>query len=582
MRNLFPHGYIVAALLLSYSIIRIVTAPSASGHEYYIFAQIPDAKYGLIGAILLTTTFLFIQGIGIRNNQYWKRGIILLFLSIVIFLSVPLFRGYFLTGSFGADYLNHLGRIYDIADTGHVSNNWYPANHVTLFVAASILNIDPISFIDRGWQPFFYLLYISGIALFIRSLTIPKYRRHGTILGICFASALFFAGSAFTVNPNTQTLWLIPILLLVLFTNGRRTGVLVAILAIFFVLAHPTTSIIVFLILVVFGIEALISRKESFKRYFLYSGMLIIPYIFWITGFQVTWPYTRILGFLGFIERGTEGAGEGAVGGALDASLEVVIYRFVEQYLAVGLFAGAGLIASVIILYFYFNESQSTTRYTSIVAQYWASVGVGLFLLFILPLFGTSFYRQVRYLLLICAIIIPLGILVLLMREKKVGQIGTYLMVMALIALLISSSILLMTTYSVNNHTSEQAYTGGSWVVHHHDQEISIHTYSFMEKIMASELGHDYAHEKYSGEGFVWLGHDRPFDDRKPSITELAMNHEGYILTNIRELDWHLRFHESQHEERRHYTEDEYGKLSKVINISKIYDNPESNVWINN
>jgi hypothetical protein len=122
-------------LILSESLILIVIAitifstPAASGYEITIYDAFPLYFFVLVFvSFMIGFALILNQGLLTRGGS-WKIGFGITLLSSMIFLSLPVIRGYHLFLS--ADAMFHAGQIKHILHTNHVPEDLiYPALHI--------------------------------------------------------------------------------------------------------------------------------------------------------------------------------------------------------------------------------------------------------------------------------------------------------------------------------------------------------------------------------------------------------------------------------------------------------------------
>jgi hypothetical protein len=285
-------GAVCFALIIA-TVIVMHCSPATS-YEASIYIATP-----LIAWVMLIVTFLGGLGITIHQlltgnheiNYLWFLGVGLIAASLLIALTVHIFRGYV---HMGGDVTTHLAYVQNIITDGHFEGqNVYPVMHVYLAQFSQILNIDPMKLILL-LPVLFYVVFVFSLYLLARAILPEKgHAIMATVIGLPFP--LYFVVQ--NTTPINMTDMFMPLVLLFfwkcLYQNSLRKMqfVLLLLLMIFLMpLFHPFTVVglmTVFVTITLPGAAYGLIYKEKRPAGGEYRFIMIMAMILFIWG--ITW-----------------------------------------------------------------------------------------------------------------------------------------------------------------------------------------------------------------------------------------------------------------------------------------------------
>ena len=233
-------------ICISFALIIILNVGTTSGYEISIYNVYPFYFWALLEIPLLIPFFVFI--LNESEQKYPKMALAGALISILIILSIPLFRGYPFYGA--GDTYSHLSLIKEIMVSGHTgSDNPYPLIHIFVAILSNILNVK-IEVISLVLMQLFYVFYISAVLVLTKSLKLNAKESYLVI----FLSIIPVLESWLTVEyimPSTEAFFFTPLILAV-FVKSRTSsrGVEYSILTLILLTAisffHPETALFIF------------------------------------------------------------------------------------------------------------------------------------------------------------------------------------------------------------------------------------------------------------------------------------------------------------------------------------------------
>lgn len=244
----------ISAFLCIISLLFIIgITPAATGYELSIY----DAYGGYFWILLFLSNsigYLVVFNQLNKNNKIYSiLGFSIIIFSTVIFLALPLFRGYVFFPQ--GDALSHGGYIKDITLTGHIGfNNFYPFLHILGF---DLLNINGLTLMQTTILIYVvtYLLYVFNMYLLSKSISNSKTQ---ILVLTAIACPLLFSYFQTTIHPFMLGIYFLP-LVLYLYNKGQNDisnqslfRILLILLIICVTFIHPVTTI--FLIILISGL----------------------------------------------------------------------------------------------------------------------------------------------------------------------------------------------------------------------------------------------------------------------------------------------------------------------------------------
>lgn len=229
-----------SVILISIAIIILFT-PQADGYEISVYRG-----YSIYFLILIFLSFII--GFGLILNDVlstekgrWKLGFGIILLSMIIFLSLPIIRGYYLFAS--DDAMFHLGQIKQIHSTGQVPSELiYPALHILVATITEITSQPPKHTL-YSIAVLFGITFTGFAYLLAKSITD---RTKNSLIVFVFLLTILLPGSVNT-SPFAQSY---PFIILVLYlalrnaeTPIHRYKLLLLVVIMALVIYHPLSLI---------------------------------------------------------------------------------------------------------------------------------------------------------------------------------------------------------------------------------------------------------------------------------------------------------------------------------------------------
>jgi len=248
---------IIAFICIILSLLIIIITPPAAYYEISIYNVYPWYFWFFMLTAIFLGQLIVLKDIFYRvsekNNKSWLLGISIILIPIVIFLALPLIRGY-PTYGFG-DHLSHIGEVKDILQYGTIAdNNFYPNLHIltaglTLMTGSNIISI--VDFLSR----FFFIFSPISMYLFYRILFNNENEMKFAL--IMASSFLFFGFYCKYIAPYNQSFLLIPMILYLYLKRGNpqnnvNFSILFIILLVSYTFYHPINLLLLLIIFSVF------------------------------------------------------------------------------------------------------------------------------------------------------------------------------------------------------------------------------------------------------------------------------------------------------------------------------------------
>ncbi len=304
-------------------------------HNISIYSEIIIYYWVFYFFALIIGTYLVLEGL---NSNYWKLGIIIIFLSNLTIILLPFLKGYDFSGS--GDHLTHLGYVKDILYTGHIStHNVYPATHIIISSLVYFSKISPqilLNFIS----PLFYFLFIIFTYLLACELVDKEpaiiATLISTILSIYYYVQVFPMGYAFLLYP---------FIFYIYFKNQKQrkisTSVILLLILTVLVIFHLVAAFVMFLAILIMELSQIayhrfITREITKKKINITLALfLFVVVLLWITNNAYAWQnsISNVIGWMSF-EMLTQPLNTVAMAGFNQLNLNVfdIILLFFKKY----------------------------------------------------------------------------------------------------------------------------------------------------------------------------------------------------------------------------------------------------------
>ena len=482
---------IICFILIPIALVVARNSP-ATGYEASIYYSTPPILwFSLILSIVCGITIIVHQ---IYNREYekhnlWMIGLLLVFLSYTICLSLYIIRGYHMWCIAG-DPATHLGYIKQIITVSHFPRNiFYPIAHIYTTELSQILSIDLIS-LHKLIPLFFGLLFIVFMYILAKSILPSK----GQVILATVASCTLAQGWYLNLTPNHLSNLLFPMLLFILvkvFTTRKlQWEILLLIMVFLYPPFHPVPTLALMITLIALWLPkrafALINKdtsqtnNEGMGRF--NATLLLILCIWaitWISSFFVWDSTIRNIHTL-MVEGGPS---------HLSKLTEKITYAegygysVIEQIFKVegGIFVY--IILTLICLPILWKEMHTNREINNLFSLYGP---LSVFALFIIMLYffnvGFGPLRVLTYVVVMCTIFTGFILYKIIEKIRQINKASLHKFALALvIILLIGVSIhgmlkLYPSPYIVSSswQTTQTEVEGMNWFFHNRDLAIKI------------------------------------------------------------------------------------------------------------
>jgi len=297
---IFQFLFLTSALLIAWN-------TPAVGFESSIYNSTPLILWiALISSVIVGITIVItsVSNSQVPDNNVWKSGIFLIFLSFAICLGLFIIRGYYMWGIDG-DPASHIGWTNEILNNGYVPTDvFYPITHIFLAEINLLTTLDLV-FLHKMLPLFFGLLFAGFMYLFVREISTNQIEP--IIAGII--SCTFITGWFLNLTPNLLANLLIPFALFLLFrylkSNNSSWTVSLFIILLLLPVFHPLPAVFVGLVMIALWIPQklqdfwrLLAEKNhdifSLKRM---NPKLVRPFLFLLTWFVFWYSLYYIWGY---------------------------------------------------------------------------------------------------------------------------------------------------------------------------------------------------------------------------------------------------------------------------------------------
>lgn len=245
----------IASFVMILLVLGIISeTPSASGYELSIYNAY--SWYFWLLLILSTSTGIFLIFSQINNksnSNLWTIGYFIVILSNIIFLSLPVIRGYAIYPQ--GDALSHIGNINAILSNGYIgSDDYYPFIHVLGSIFSSITKASAMQLIT--------LIYIVNYVYYILNMyllaKIISKNKDQFLMILIFTCPLIFSYLLTSLLPFVLAAYTIPLLLYLYYLSNEsnikmESRLLLILVSIGLVFIHPLVTF--FTIILLFGLN---------------------------------------------------------------------------------------------------------------------------------------------------------------------------------------------------------------------------------------------------------------------------------------------------------------------------------------
>ena len=257
---------VFAFIFLLVDMYILIITPPLSGYEPSIYGAYPFAFWLFMGTCISLSVLNIVLSAGFDSNN-WKYGLISIFLCYTTLLFFPVIRGYEFFAQTGYDMFYHFASIYEIINSGYLPDDlFYPITHI-LTVVLLYVGV-PFKFSYSLISVIFLLLYI--LFFYMLGKTFFKNKPNSRFL-LAFSLPFMFSFLHYAFIPFFFALSILPLFLYCFHNrnsnNGTVFNILILILAIFVVFAHPLVTIFLLIFLILCHVFFLVRQKNEFIIY---------------------------------------------------------------------------------------------------------------------------------------------------------------------------------------------------------------------------------------------------------------------------------------------------------------------------
>jgi len=478
-------GYMVGALsvLLLTECVLFLTLEPATGYETSIVTALPLAYWVFFYTVLCGGILLMLVAAA-TNTTYWKHGLSLVIANYLLYIFLPVARGYRLYGRGEADKLRHLGRVKGLVNTGSLPGIWYPGEHV-LMAELNMLGM-PLESTSYLLAFLFTTIQIIGIGVLVRHFT----GQPGSMaIGLAAGAPLLYTTFHLSIHPAILSFMLFPVIILLLEryrrTNASEYLFLLIIFGFLMIHMHPmTTLFMVGLILVSAVFTRLYNAYtgEGIPTLSLRLAAAFLPIQFaWVTGFQQT--RFAVVNMFGPDKGPSPAARELMSATAVSFTPTQLFWKFMSLYGTVFLyFALAGLFLLVIAAAYWRGDR----RYHWGFAGTHFTAGIVLAMLFLLrDMIVHGNIRLSRYAILFATIMVGMKMLYLFERRNS------WVTPVVAAVILLAAGLGANAAYEPNRHLTHTEADGTEYLASNHDLGEPIHSMVMSHKAKDYALGSD-------------------------------------------------------------------------------------------
>lgn len=289
----FDHYVKILIIVSAFSVTisALIVNFTSANHEFTpsIYEQLPWYFWFLIviGTLIGELTLVssaFHKG----KSKLWIVGLLTILLMNILLLFLTDVLDYLCIGR--GDSLSHIGYTKDIDYFGSPNElDLYPAMHILLFTFGKITSIN--IFQSGMFMPKYFTLFFF-ISLFVLGFKIFKDRLQ-YLLFLAFGSLLLFNFAHLQFTPYWESLFIIPMFVLLVFkcssSKGKRFGVLLFIFLTLFAHSHPIIALFTVAFLILYDLYNYFFAKHNWDSFS--SSVIIYALFAFILFFQYNFEF---------------------------------------------------------------------------------------------------------------------------------------------------------------------------------------------------------------------------------------------------------------------------------------------------
>lgn len=574
--------YIICALFVT----AVTVTPPASSFEHTVYGGFNAALWIVFAGLILVGIGLLVISISSDSLKLSKPALIVLVVAYAALFAIPLTRGYVLYSTFTFDKLSHLGLIFDILDSGHLTSDQYPATHILVSEMSMITGLSPETL--SSVVPFvFFLLFVAGCALFVWTMTGNKKLVLCTILA---AWPLVFGSFWVTIMPWLFSLSLVLLLLASFHRSITDQSNIWAIVSLHLIASltwyHPITMVFALIMITAHtvGLWLTPSRTEHWTLMLSQMGTFVAIGALSLTTYHVLSGRLgqEIEGIAASLIMGTSG-GASRVEQTSEVSYTIsqVLSYFVLPDLGLPLFyslIGGGFFLLVLVRW---QRTRASGFEMTVATQCFIGAVVSLAFFFI-QIHGSNLVRGSQYLLIFSTF--TFGVLLYILTRQQSFQSYHGRVVLTLIITIAVGGLVLYgaaTVYNDHAHLTEASVDGYGWQLDHKAPEeatvadtgrdrFAYYYYGYEDAQLLRSEGMDISSAPYDPPHRLgYLDHDTVGDSIGRS----------YLVIRTADLTKHEIEPEWRLEAIDRITYSDHERLHGDPSTHKTYDNGEIDVW---
>ena len=476
---------ILCFLLISIANFISFSKPATS-YELDIYKSTP-LSFVLVILCTIGGIYLIVHQVYTKQcncNNFWIIGLFILMLSRVSLLYIPYIRGYY---TWGGDNISHMGHLFDILSTSHVSStNSYPFTHLLLSELFLILGTSPVFVVNHSTALLsaFYVVSIYLLATVILS------SRIGGILSVAAVGGVLFDGYNVFLMPNGWSILYLPFFFFIYFKNSLHgksisTSLLIVIMMLIYPFFHPLSMTVIILLLLIIGIILYITNFAECNNNSLRKVLSFIPLNIIFVGLTIFLPW--ILSFQKFhlnlknlyysITSGSSPSAIAVMGGKLE-KIDIHGFDFLKLCFKIEgdeiIFLFLSLVSFILLCKHRQMRKDNLNLIVVLGIIFFIGVLYLSYLLNIIPGLGNiGSARLLSYLVILTPL--PVAFLLGYYLNKNCISVSAILVSLIIIASILSILSLYHSPYVIrpNSQITEMDMAGANWFIYHKSLDIS-------------------------------------------------------------------------------------------------------------
>lgn len=352
---------LIISLTLLFSTLIIAATPPATGYELSIYEAYPHFLWVLLTINIFFSIYTIIQSCDGQSKGLYGYFSIFVIYTILFFL--PIIRGYYSISRGPEDVYYHMFMASQIVHSGYLPlEDFYPMMHVWLSIMYNF--IPHMNILTIIFTIIFIVLYV--FSLYILGQNVLGKKNGGILVSLFGIPLIFYVNYDF--YPFLFALLIIPLILYTyqnITQNPKQKSsfyICLIVLSLFIVFCHPMISFFLIIMFSLFTCYELIKKWASAGRQNIEAANIVIIVsltlsLWWLRFRYVTDSLQKIAyAFLGDELHVSIIAYQTNAIKTSNASIFLVIDRFIKIYGSIFLYCSISLIFLSYIIYQYFRN----------------------------------------------------------------------------------------------------------------------------------------------------------------------------------------------------------------------------------